>query len=108
MKDKLKKLNELTNEILEYFGPDIYHSGTIGDNTDSYWWLNGEEGLYWGAYPPVLEDDCLDANYAAEVRGIYYGKDYTMVLAYHGCGGDAEMMILDNSKKKFLNTDLEW
>ena len=103
MKDKLRKRSDLTVEILEYFSNDLYMHGIIVDGTDHHWCLNGEDDLYFGNEPPVLENYCFESNYSAEIRGgVYRGAEYTLVMAYHGCGGDPEMMVMDNSKEGYV------
>ena len=104
MKKLLNKLNELskvTEEILNYFEPDLYQVGIIVDSTDNFWYADGDS-LYFGDEPPVLEYSCFEANYGAEIRGIYSGQDYTLIVAYHGCGGDSEMMIFSNDKNNYI------
>ena len=91
MFEKLKKLAELEDEILKYFG--VGHLGTITDYTDVYWYATTRD-VSWGEKPA----DGEEFKYGGELLNIFRQRAFTLAVIDHGCGGGVDMGIFDNTK----------
>ena len=96
MKELLEKRDQLTQEVLDYFGV-TYLDGAIRNHLDDVWAVD-IHSVHFGEEIDV-EDGFFESNYSSELRGIHRGKDYTMVISYAQMGGDNDYQIFDNSKE---------